>query len=179
MPLDGNRAGLNANGQLTLGKVELDAGSQTLRFLALFNQQDNRTVPGFITPLVISIVNGRLTYQDFTIKVGEHQGGYKHQLVFFGDIDLASTPERAISIKARYPADGLAKSIKEVPTIVGVLYVEIDFFGPLYDAQGNSIPLEHKINVGADLPKKPEDILKDPNIQKGIGDLLKRFGGND
>ncbi|MCA9285050.1 MAG: hypothetical protein KDA22_07545 [Phycisphaerales bacterium] len=174
VPLDGDRKRLNANGQLTFGKVEFDPGSTMLGFLELFNKKDVNSIPGFISPLNVKITNGELTYDDFAVKVGKYgENDYKHQLVFFGDIDLASKPEMAKSIKARYPGDGLAKSIKEVPAAVGFVYVEIDFYGPLYDSAGNSVPLKYKINLGAELPKKPEEILNDPKVKDLIDEGLK------
>lgn len=173
VPTDGNTARLDADLEMTVGEVEFDSGSRMLSFLELFNTKEAKTIPGAIEPLRVAVRQGQLRYDDFNIRIGRSGTDWKHTLKFFGDIDLVARPQFARAIKARYPADGLAKSIKEVPAAAGLLYAEIVFSGPLFDEQGNSKALEHKINFGVDLPSKPEDILKDDRIKKGIEDIFK------
>jgi len=172
-PLDGSRARLDGDIQLTFGEVAFDAGSQLLGFLDLFNKKQSPVIPGLIEPLNVKIRQGQLTYQDFALRVGQDDKGWKHALVFSGDIDLTQTPPFARAIKSMYPAEGLSRSIKELQNVplLGALSVGVTFFGPLYDPAGNAQTLQSKVDVQL----KPEDILKDRNIQKGIEDLLKKI----
>jgi len=178
VPTDGNTARLDADLEMTVGEVEFDSGSRMLSFLELFNTKEAKTIPGVVEPLRVAVRQGQLRYDDFNIRIGRSGTDWKHTLKFFGDIDLVARPQFARSIKARYPADGLARSIQEVPAAAGLLYAEIVFSGPLFDEQGNSRALDHKINFGVDLPSKPGDILKDDRVKKGIEDIFKALDKN-
>jgi hypothetical protein len=172
-PLDGNLTRLDGDIQFTFGEVAFDAGSQLLGFLDLFNKRQSPVIPGLVEPLNVRIRQGQLAYQDFALRVGQDDQGWKHALVFSGDVDLTQKPPFARAIKSMYPAEGLSRSIKELQSVplLGALSVGITFFGPLYDPAGNAQTLQSKVDVQL----KPEDILKDRNIQKGIDSLLKKI----
>ncbi|HMN96277.1 MAG TPA: hypothetical protein PKC43_08190 [Phycisphaerales bacterium] len=178
LPLDDNRARLDGDIQLTFGEVEFDAGSPILRFLDIFSKRIAPTIPGVVEPLNVAIRKGQLTYRDFAIRVNRESGGWKHSLVFSGDVDLAANPPFVRAIKSMYPVEGLAQSVEELQRIplVGALSVGITFFGPLYDAAGEPRQLDHRIDV--ELPK-PEDVLKDPKVQEklqdALGDIFRRI----
>jgi hypothetical protein len=172
-PTDGNLANLDGDVSLTFGEVAFDTGSQLLGLLDIFNRKQDPTIPGFVEPLNVVIRKGQLTYRDFALRVGRDSAGWKHSLDFSGDIDLAQQPPYARAIKSLYPIEGLSRSIKELQRVplLGAVAIGVTFFGPLYDPSGNATTLQSKFDVQV----KPEDILKDKNIQKGIEDLFKKI----
>ncbi|MFO0872804.1 MAG: hypothetical protein U0575_02375 [Phycisphaerales bacterium] len=176
-PLDGDYRRLDGDIELTVGAVEFDTGSQILGFLELFNKKQAPTLPGKVDPLRASIRAGQLAYQDFAINIGKDANGWKHTLKFSGDVDLVQKPPYARAIKSMYPIDGLAKSIKELQKVplLGLVSAGITFYGPLYDPAGKASPLQYKIDVNVDLPKKPEEILNNPGVKGAIDDIFKKL----
>lgn len=172
-PTDGNLTRLDGDITLTFGEVAFDTGSQLLGLLDIFNKKQDPTIPGLVEPLNVVIRKGQLTYKDFALRVGRDSGGWKHSLDFAGDIDLTQQPPYARAIKSLYPIEGLSRSIKELQNVplIGAVAVGVTFFGPLYDPQGNARTLQSKIDVQV----KPEDILKDKAIQKGLDEIFKRI----
>ena len=51
VPLDGDVTRLNADVDITVGRVELDSGSKSLALLKLFNATNARTIPGNVQPI--------------------------------------------------------------------------------------------------------------------------------
>lgn len=108
---------LRADIEMTVGKVELDSGSDTLQLLSLFGEaQARRTIPGEIEPISAKIRNGVLTYDKFAVHID------KYTLRYSGEIDLA---KQTVNLRTEIPLEGLGQAIQELEPFAGKITVPI------------------------------------------------------
>ncbi|MFM8699265.1 MAG: hypothetical protein ACKOF7_11530, partial [Phycisphaerales bacterium] len=88
-PLDGNRARLDADLRLTVGNVLLERNpdNDVLNLLQVFQSALGRPVDCVLSPVVVSVRAGQLTYKDFDIGIERQGDGWRTRLIFAGDID--------------------------------------------------------------------------------------------
>jgi hypothetical protein len=183
-PLDGDRKRLDGAFSLETGEMNLVSSGLLGAMLALAGAEQVSGVAAYLDPLRVQIAKGRLTYRDFTLKVGKTAtGSWRNSLVFAGDIDLAATPIRANSITTAIPlsdlgnwsrqARGLFESIGTgSPELLKRLTVGVELKGPLFDPSGKPVKPEPKF-------KWPEigDVLReDPgSVIDAVGDIADIF----
>ncbi|MEY5060629.1 MAG: hypothetical protein RIS45_550 [Planctomycetota bacterium] len=183
-PLDGDRKRLDGAFSLETGEMTLVNSPLLGAMLAVAGTGQTGGVSAFLDPLNVRVSKGRLTYRDFTLKVGKTaQGGWRNSLVFAGDIDLAAKPIRANSISTAIPlsdlgnwsrdARGLFESIGAGnPELLKRLTVGVEMKGPLFDPSGKPVKPEPKF-------KWPEvgDVLRDDpgTIIDAVGDIADIF----
>lgn len=108
-PVEFAMSELNSKFLLTVGDVEIQRNDRMLDLLRLVREDADGLVDGNIGPLDGTIVNGRLTYQNFVISLGKTGNTWNQQLFFSGDINLGSTPPYATAINVDYPVSGIGK----------------------------------------------------------------------
>ena len=150
--------------------------------LAIAGTEQSGGVSAYLDPLNAQIEKGRLTYRDFTLKVGKTaQGGWRNSLVFAGDIDLAAKPIRANSISTSIPlsdlgswsrqARGLFESIgASNPDLLKRLTVGVEMKGPLFDPSGKPVKPDPKFKW----PDLGDVLRSDPgSVIDAVGDIFK------
>ncbi len=167
IPLDGDVSRLDADLELTVGKVEFDSGSDALVLLTIANATNARTLPGEIEPIHAEIRKGLLTLTQFTVKID------KYTLIYTGTIDLNT---RYVDLKTEIPLDGLAGTFHELEGHTGDISIPVLYRGPFGDVHHVVEPeylaeaaLEVGIRVGLDELEK--------QIGVPIGDILDSFFG--
>jgi hypothetical protein len=126
VPFGGAVAGLNADLEMTIGRVEFDSGSITLALLAAFNASNAATIPGEIEPIVARIRKGVVTYERFAVRID------KYTLVYSGSMDLNT---RTVDLRTEIPLEGLARSIEELRGYAEYVTVPIVMRGPFDQAR--------------------------------------------
>ncbi len=176
-PLDGNLARFDSDLTLDVGDVRMRNGKPVS---ILFELLDNRPTPGSearIEPLVVKINNGRLTYENFALRLFKQEGApgtpptWRSSIEMKGDVDLAKKHVNAITTRlplsqvANYSGDA-TKILNQIggrdSALAKSLSLGVTLYGPLYDDKGNFKELEMKLappEVGKDI--KPEDLLKE------------------
>ncbi len=177
-PMDGDRRKFDALFDLTLGEVQF-TNSGVLAFLLSSGGMD-----GIVEPLHASVVDGRLAYRDFFLRLGTMPNKqWKNTLAFTGDVDLVRLYANAIttevplsdathwSSKADLLVQGLGASGQE---FVRNLKVGVKLSGPLFDANGKPAKLE----VTPTFPDVGKSILDNPggliDLGTSIFDALKK-----
>ncbi len=161
VPLDGDPARLDADLEVTIGKVELDSGSLGLALLAAAHASNAATLPGEIEPIRARIRKGILTYDRFAVHLD------KYTFVYSGQVDLVAG---TVDLRTEVPLAGLAQSVKElrgyadqivVPLVTrgrfGALRTEID---PDFDLVGAALQAGFRGGLGELL----KDATKDANV---------------
>ena len=178
LPLEGAQASsLNGKADLEIGKVVLKSTDFGSRILAFLGNEKTSSIPATFSPLRITATNGMVEYSNFVMELGEKESTKaRRKLVFDGKINLAASPPTVIGISATFPAEWLKGSFKELDKVpaalLNTIQPKVTFYGPLYDAQGNRIPLKSKIDpINLKDGLKPEAV---PGIIEGIGDLINR-----
>jgi hypothetical protein len=178
LPLEGAQASkLNGKADLEIGKVVLSSTDFGSKILAFLGNQKTGSIPATFSPLKITATNGMIEYSDFVMEIGEQASTKaRRKLIFDGKINLAANPPTVIGISATFPAEWLKGSFKELDNIpaglLNTIQPKVTFYGPLYDAQGNRIPLKSKIDpINLKDGFKPEAV---PGIIQGIGDLINK-----
>lgn len=175
-PLDGEMSKLNGEVDLEVGEVTLqstDAGSQ---ILSLLEKNTTSSLQANIKPLKVKATNGLIEYSNFVIQIGKlSDGSYKQKLIFNGKVNLAANPPTVIGISATYPVKNLVGVFSELqkipPAVLDTLRPTVTYYGPLYDAKGNRIPLKVKINpIDLNQGVNPDQV---DGLIKGIGDLIR------
>jgi len=184
-PLDGDRKRLDAAFSLETGEMNLVSSGLLGAMLTIAGAEQVSGVSAYLEPLRAQIAKGRMTYRDFTLKVGKTAAGsWRNSLVFAGDIDLASAPIRANSITTAIPlsdlgnwsrqARGLFESIgTSNPELLKRLTVGVELKGPLFDPAGKPVKPEPKFkwpDVGDVLRDDPGSII---DAVGGIADIFK------
>ncbi|MEE2681727.1 MAG: hypothetical protein VX641_05070 [Planctomycetota bacterium] len=178
LPLEGAQASqLNGKADLEIGRVTLRSTDFGSKILAFLGNQKTSSIPATFSPLRITATNGLVEYSDFVMELGEQASTRaRRKLIFDGKINLAANPPTVIGISATFPAEWLKGSFKELdqvpPALLNTIQPKVTFYGPLYDARGNRIPLKSKIDpINLKDGLKPEAI---PGIIEGIGDLINK-----
>ena len=106
LPTNGALGRMNADIDLTIGKVEFDSGSTTLKLLALFNKdKDRSTIPGEIDPIKATIRKGIVKYEKFSVHID------KYHLNYFGEINLV---KQTVNLTTEIPLEALAQGVDEL-----------------------------------------------------------------
>lgn len=105
LPTDGDVSKLKADVEITVGKVELDSGSTTLKVLAFFQQKGRETIPGSIEPISAKIRNGIVKYDKFSVRID------KYTLNYSGQIDLV---KKEVDLRTEIPLKALGDAFKEL-----------------------------------------------------------------
>jgi hypothetical protein len=182
--LDGDLSKLDGVINMEVGEVALRNGKPVSVILMLLNTaaaESEGGSEGRIEPLSIKINNGRLTYDNFGLKLfrlSTPEGApaeYANAIDMKGDVNLATMTVTAITTKlplsqfANYSGDlsdilaGVGGRDSEVAKS---LFVGITLYGPLYDEKGHFKELSKKVE-----PPDLKGIAKDP------GALLKVIPG--
>ncbi len=184
-PLDGDRRKFNASFTLETGEVKLVNSGVLTGLLTLVNAGRSDGFEAYLDPLRGTVKAGRLTYSDFLLRAGKTaQGSWRNSLVFAGDIDLASTPMRAIAITTSLPLSDAANWSKDArgvvdalnaasPELVKSLTVGVELSGPLFDRAGKPVKLASKLklpDLGEVLRENPGSIL---DAAGGIFDAIR------
>jgi len=189
-PLDGNLATLDLDARVDVGDVEVVRSNQTLGILALAQSANSDTVPARIEPLIVTVRQGLLRYDNFVVKAGRVGDQWQQVLKLSGDIDLRRIPPYANAITCRYPISSIGRTavaasssvapilqnisaaIKQLPVDPGdLLQVDVTLSGPLGEVNGKPVPLNSQVKLVFDA-----SAIDGKAIQKGIGDILKLFG---
>lgn len=109
VPVDMDLKRLDSHFTLTIGDVELERNSRILSLMRLVREDADGVIPGNISPLNGTIVDGRLSYDDFTVSIGKIGETWNQQLYLSGDVDLGSTPMYARAISVDYPVAGFGR----------------------------------------------------------------------
>ncbi len=107
---------LRAEMNITIGKVEFDAGSTTLQIFSLFGRGDSAVVPGEIEPIRAQIRNGIVTYDKFSVHVGNYTLNYS------GQVDLV---KRTVDVRTEIPLSALKNDIKELRDYADTIVVPL------------------------------------------------------
>ena len=105
VPLDGDVTRLNADVDITVGRVEIDSGSKSLALLQLFNAANARTIPGEVQPIKVRIRNGIVTYERFVVTLD------KYTFAYSGSINLKTG---SVNLRTEVPLEGLAGTFHEL-----------------------------------------------------------------
>ena len=175
-PMDDQMKGLNGSATIQVGDVTLNSTQAGSKILSLLERSTASSLDARINPLNITATNGMVEYSNFVVELGLlDNGSYKQKLIFNGKINLAANPPTVIGISATYPASNLVGFFSELqkvpPALLDSLRPTVTFYGPLYDAKGQRIPLKTKIDP-IDLKQgiQPDQV---EGIIKGIGDLIR------
>ena len=175
-PMDLSIQSLDVDAEIAVGDVQLLASSAGSRLLSMLVGKMTNDLDARLGPLNLRMSNGILSYKDFQIEIGRlDDGTFKQAFIFDGEIDFGANPPRVIAISAAYPASNLVKIFKEleqVPrSLLETLRPTVVFSGPLYDAKGNRIPLQVKLDpLDLDGGLKPEQVQ---GIIQGLGELIR------
>jgi hypothetical protein len=156
-PTDGDMTKLKADIEITIGKVELDSGSTTLKLLTFFDQKGRETIPGEIEPIIAKIRDGILTYDTFAVRID------KYTLVYSGKVDLVN---RTVDLRTQIPLEALGHTFKELQGYADKIVVPLVTRGPIDNPRT-------QIDPDFDVAK---EALK-AGFKGGLGDLLKNIGG--
>jgi hypothetical protein len=169
IPLDGDTSRLRADLEITIGAVELDAGSTALGLLSLFQGAGAKsTFPGSIEPIVARIRNGIVTYDRFAVHID------KYTLAYAGRVDLVAG---TVDLRTEIPLEGLADSFREVSGYVEGIVVPIVTRGP-YDDPKTEIDPDFDLAavlVEAGARGAIDEALKEQGVDLGkvLDDFLK------
>ena len=155
IPLDGDVSRLDADLQLTVGKVEFDSGSDALVLLTIANATNARTLPGEIEPIRAEIRKGLLTLTQFTVKID------KYTLIYTGTIDLNT---RYVDLRTEIPLDGLAGTFHELEGHTGDISIPVLYRGPFGD-------VHHVVE-----PEYLAEAAVEVGIRVGLDELEKQTG---
>ncbi|MBL9150122.1 MAG: hypothetical protein JNM94_15650 [Phycisphaerae bacterium] len=172
-PLDGPKSGINANFSLDVGDIKFKNGAPLSTVMSLTSSKPDN-LEGRIEPLNVNIKNGLLTYKDFGLRFGRIEGGWKTQFDMQGSIDLTKKPIYVNEITTKIPASQIGNWSSAVrgwfdkiggaeSDLAKTLSIGVKMYGPLFDSQGNRIPLEKTAappDVGDLLKQNPEDLIK-------------------
>ena len=171
IPLDGDVSRLQAQFDITVGRVELDSGSAMLAALTIFNAvkgrpgQDSGTISGYIEPIKARIVDGVMSYDAFVVRID------KFTLVYAGTVDLNT---QTLDLRTHVPLAALVSSftgaLKGLPPETAVPLITR---GPI----DNPTTTVDPSFVGDAVGKAAEDLLKkelENAAKKHLGGL---FGG--
>jgi hypothetical protein len=156
IPTDGDMSKLRADIEITIGKVELDSGSTTLKLLSFFNQKNRDVIPGEIEPIVAKIRNGILTYDTFAVRID------KYTLVYSGSINLVN---RTVDLRTEVPLQALGNTFRELQGYTDKLSIPLVTRGPIDNPKT-------EIDPGFDVGKA----ALDAGIRGSLGELLKNIG---
>ena len=168
---------MNAYGELVIGEVMLSSTALGSQMLSMIEGRPAAQLAARFGPLQLTMANGRIGYSDFMVDVGRRDdGSYVQSFVFSGEIDLGSDPPRVIAISASYPGSNLVSFFSELksvpPVLLDTLRPTVTFYGPLFDGEGNRIPLKNRIEpFDIESTLRPDNVR---NILKGVGELLQR-----
>lgn len=172
-PIDGPKSGINANFGLDVGEIRFKNGAPLSSVMSLGSSKPDN-LEGIIEPLNVNVKNGLLTYDRFALRFGRFKDGWKTQFDMRGSIDLTKKPIYVNEISTKVPASQIGNWSSQVRAwvekiggpdseIAKTLSVGVKMYGPLFDAQGNRIPLEMTAalpEVGDLLKQNPEDLIK-------------------
>lgn len=161
-------ADLNANVEITIGKVALDSGSTTLFLLRLFGQADKRaTIPGEFEPIVARIRKGIVTYDRFAVRID------KYTMVYSGQINLVN---QTMNLRTEVPLAALGQSIRELEPYADKIIVPIVTRGK-FGEQKTTIDPDFDIGkeaIKAGFGGTLENLLRDRGGLGGLLDQLNR-----
>lgn len=154
IPLDGDVSRLQAQFDITVGRVELDSGSAMLAALTIFNAvkgrpgHDSSTISGYIEPIKATIVDGVMSYDAFVVRID------KYTLVYAGTVDLNT---QTLDLTTHVPLAALVSSftgaLKGLPPETAVPLITR---GPI----DNPTTTVDPSFVGDAVGKAAEDLLK-------------------
>ena len=121
LPLDGDFSRLHGDLEITIGAVEFDGGSASLKILQLFSVTKER-VPGSIEPIIARIREGVITYDRFAVNIGEYA------MLYEGSVDLNTM---TADLKTSLPLKGLAHTFGELEGYVENITVPMVMRGPV------------------------------------------------
>jgi hypothetical protein len=148
---------LRAEMNITIGKVEFDAGSTTMQIFNLLGRGDTSVIPGEIEPIHAQIRNGIVTYEKFTVHIS------KYMLNYSGQIDLAKD---TVDLRTEIPLGALKHDIKELRDYADSIVVPLVTRGKFGD-------LKTSIDPDFDLGKA----ALDAGFRGTLGELLRGEGG--
>ena len=179
-PLDGDLRRLNANFRLEVGDVRLASASWLAKALTIVKADGASGLDARIEPLDGRVVRGRLTYRDFALRIGRtRQDGWKHSVLFDGDVDVAARPIMVNGLTTSVPlADfgNWSRTVKDAfdrinaisPELAKSLKVGVRLSGPIADAAGAPRELEQELA----LPEIDDIIRNDPSLLLKLGPAL-------
>jgi len=100
---------LNGHFTMTIGDVELQRSGSMLNLMRLVQEDDDGIIPGNISPLDVTVRNGLLSYDNFTISMGRIGNTWNQQIFSSGDVDIGSNPMYATAINVDYPVAGIGR----------------------------------------------------------------------
>ena len=188
LPLNGDLDRARADVTLALDEVQLDAGGQLLRVLALAHKPGLDSIRADLGRLHLKLRGDRLSYQDFAVRVGRAAGDLRQTLYFSGQVDVDDA--EVLELVGLYPVDALANSFKELEGIPAGVSAGLTFHGPLFTDAGEpaepDLDPELRVDVeelfsdqvldrlGDDLPAEAREPAGDAidRISDALGDLF-------
>jgi hypothetical protein len=174
LPIDlakeGEAARLDGRIRLDVGAVDLDPSSGLNQVFMLLRDRPAPGMEGLVLPLEVKVERGILRYDDFGLRFGKSDTGWKTALDFKGEVDLTRKTAYANAITTSLPVTQVAASSADVRRVVDAaggpdsalvktLAVGVTMFGPLFRPDGSPAELEMKLAL-----PNVDDILK--QIQK-------------
>jgi hypothetical protein len=150
---------LRAEMEITVGKVEFDSGSTTLKILSFIGHGDRTTIPGEIEPISAKIRNGIVTYDKFAVHID------KYTLNYSGQIDLV---KQTVDLRTEIPLAALGDQVKELRDYADTIVV------PLV-TRGHFGALKTSIDPDFDLGKAAAKA----GFKGALDQILKGKGGED
>jgi hypothetical protein len=148
---------LRAEMNISIGKVEFDAGSTTLQIFNLIGAADKAVIPGEIEPIRAQIRNGIVTYDKFSVHIDQYTLNYS------GQVDLV---KQIVDVRTEIPLSALKHDIKELRGFADSIVVPLVTRGTF----GN---LKTSIDPDFDIGKA----ALDAGFQGTLGELLKGSEG--
>jgi hypothetical protein len=105
IPTDGDMSKLDADLEITIGDVEFESGSTTLKIMSLFSESSRETIPGNIEPIKAKIRNGVLKYEAFNMHVD------KYTMTYSGEIDFV---KKKVDLHTKLPLSALSVAIPQL-----------------------------------------------------------------
>jgi hypothetical protein len=154
LPADGDIAKLVADVEIEIGAVEFEPGIVGLTLLQLGDYDGGDAVPGVIEPIVLTIREGIIEYERFTVHVDEFR------LAYTGRVDLNNGQ---VDLRTEVPLEAVARHAHDLRGYVDGVIVPVVMRGPI-ERPRTLIDPDFEL---------PGQVLR-RGIEKGIEDLIEK-----
>jgi hypothetical protein len=159
---------LNGRMRVDFGRGRFVPDGVLERILVAFGDAAADGFDGFADPLIATIRQGQVSYENFAVRFVPYQDGWRNTLTFAGRIDLVRSPAFG-EFTAAYPASSLAAYSAEIrkvpPEVLAALTVPMTLYGPL---DGEAL----KVRIDFDFGKLLEEGVK-AGVREGARRLFE------
>ncbi len=163
---------LNGRMRVDFGRGRFVPDGVLERILVTFGDAAADGFDGFADPLIATIRQGQVSYENFAVRFVPYQDGWRNTLTFAGRIDLVRSPAFG-EFTAAYPASSLAAYSAEIrkvpPDVLAALTVPMTLYGPL---DGSDL----KLRIDFDFGKLIEEGVK-AGVREGARRLFEDLLG--